>query len=443
MRVLYVAAEAAPIEKVGGLGDVAGSLPPAIKRLGVDIRVAIPWYPDIDVERWKVHEEHGVGETRLGDTDIPVYLLAREVFKETGKHKAILGTKKEEQWFSQFSEAIVEFIKTSEWKPQVFHGNDWHVADALTSLERASAETLRDWGYEEKNLATLVTIHNLSYHTKILSRAILAADMINAVSPSYAREILTEEYCEKLCQELQQRKSDLYGVLNGIDYEVWDPETDELVSDKYNVSSWKDGKAGNKDELRRRIKLNGNDSMLLAFVGRLDPHQKGVLVLANAIDEFVRLGLQVVVLGSGARQAERELRNASRKHLGMSTAIIKYDEALAHQIYAGADALLIPSRFEPCGLIQMIAMKYGTLPIAHAVGGLMDTIEDGRTGFLYKDYYSRGLVRAITRAKEVFVNEPSQWQRMVDSAMRMDFSWDRSAREYVKLYEKALAKSRK
>jgi starch synthase len=441
MKVLYVAAEAAPIEKVGGLGDVAGSLPPAIKKLGVDIRVAIPWYPDIDVKKWNVREVNGVGETRLGETDIPVFLLAREAFAKTGKHKAILKTKKEKKWFKRFCESIIEFIKRSEWKPEVFHGNDWHVAEALARLEKAGKDELREWGYEADNLATLVTVHNLSYHTKVLKKAILAADSINAVSPSYAEEILTREYCEKLCRELNQRKDDLHGVLNGIDYGVWDPSTDEKIFHKYNVKSWKDGKARNKRELQQEIKLEESDSLLLGFVGRLDIHQKGVLVLANAIEKLVGLGCQVVVLGTGARRAEKLLRAVGAKHRGSVAAVLKYDEGLAHRIYAGVDGLLIPSRFEPCGLIQMIAMKYGTLPIAHEVGGLRDTIKDGRTGFLYRDYYSRGLVRAVTRAKGVFANTPSQWKKMVRSAMKEDFSWDRSAEKYVKLYEKALEKS--
>lgn len=442
MRVLYVAAEAAPIEKVGGLGDVAGSLPPAIKKLGVDIRVAIPWYPKIDVKKWNVREVDGVGETRLGETDIPVYLLAREAFAKTGKHKAIVGTKKEEKWFLHFCEALVDFIKRSEWKPEVFHGNDWHVAEALERFEKASAEEIRGWGYEVANLATLLTIHNLSYHTKVLRKAILASDMINAVSPSYAEEILTPEFCEKLCGELNQRKDDICGVLNGIDYSVWDPATDKQLVGTYDKSSWQKGKAKSKLELSKKVGLDGDGSMLLGFVGRLDPHQKGVWILVNSIDKLVELGCQFVVLGTGNKKAEKLLREASRKQKGKVASILKYDEALAHQIYAGSDALLIPSRFEPCGLIQMIAMRYGTLPLAHEVGGLRDSIDDGRTGFLYKDYYSKGLVRAIRRAKKVFSEQPQVWSRMVEAAMGEDFSWDRSAREYVKLYEKALEKSR-
>ena len=442
MRVLYVAAEAAPIVKVGGLGDVAGSLPPALKRLGVDIRVAIPWYPEIDALRWKVSENKGIGETRLGDTDVPVYLLSRDVFANTGVHQAIVGTDEEERWFGGFCDAIIEFIKGSEWKPEVFHGNDWHVAQALEHFEKAKPEELRSWGYASSNLASLVTIHNLSYHTEVLRRAILSADLINAVSPSYAREILTEEFCEGLCAELRERKDDLSGVINGIDYDFWDPAKDAFISTQYGGENWMEGKKRNKEALVATLGFSANDRLLLGFVGRLDPHQKGVLVLAGAIERLVNMGCQVVILGSGNAKAEKTLQRVCERHPESSRALLKYDEDLAHQIYAGADALLIPSRFEPCGLIQMIAMKYGTLPIAHAVGGLKDTIQDGKNGILYENYDSSAFVQAVERAYRMFTDQGSQWGNMVQSAMKADFSWDRSAQEYVKLYERALEKSK-
>lgn len=441
MRVLFAAAEAAPIVKVGGLGDVAGSLPPALKRLGVDIRVAIPWYPDIDVAKWQIREHDGIGETRLGDSGIPVYLFAREVFEETGKHKAILGTQEEERWFGRFCDAILDFIRKSEWKPQVFHGNDWHVSQALEHFEKASPQELEGWGYQTPNLATLLTIHNLSYHTRVLRRAVLSADLINAVSPTYAKEILTKEFCEGLCAELTAREADLSGVLNGIDYSIWDPRSDALLSFPYDPNTWRDDKARNKTDLRKALGFSEGEKMLLGFVGRLDPHQKGVLILANAIDKLVGMGCQIVVLGSGSIRAERSFRRASSKFPGEAKAILKYDEALAHRIYAGADALLIPSRFEPCGLIQMIAMRYGSLPIAHAVGGLVDTIRDGESGFLYSDYSSHGLVEAVARAKSLFTEQAERWAALVEVAMAEDFSWNRSAEEYRALYERALVMS--
>lgn len=442
MRVLYVAAEAAPIVKVGGLGDVAGSLPLALKRLGVDIRVAIPWYPEVDAANWNVREVGGVGETTLGNSDIPLYLLAREVFSKTGEHKAILKTKEEERWFSGFCEALVEFLKQSEWKPEIVHGNDWHVAEALVALEKASPEELQLWGYEGRNFATLLTIHNLSYHTKVLKKAILAADMINAVSPSYAKEILTERFCEGLCQELQSRKDDLHGVLNGIDYSVWNPENDGHLPSKYGIDLWKEGKAASKTALLYEVGLEVG-GMLLGSVGRLDPHQKGVGILINAIDRLVEMGCKIVVLGTGDKKSEVRLCEAASRHPGRVVALVKYDEGLAHRIYAGADALLIPSRFEPCGLIQLIAMRYGTLAIGHAVGGLRDTIKNGETGFLYSDYATKGLIAAVEQARAVFAGCDGRWEKMVENAMGEDFSWERSAGEYVKLYERAMEKSKR
>lgn len=428
MKVLFVAAEAAPLVKVGGLGDVAGSLPVALKKLGVDVRLAIPWYKEIDVKKWGVVEKNGVGETRLGGSDVPVYLVAKEVFAKTGEHKAILSTKEEERWFARFSRELVNFLKASEWKPDVFHGNDWHMAEALEALE------------EMGDIGSLVTIHNLNYHSKILKRAILAADVINAVSPTYAKEILTKEYCASLCEELNSRKIDLYGILNGIDYSVWDPALDKLIGEQFSQSNWSKGKDSNKKKLQARLGLEKSGELLLSFVGRLDPNQKGVRILVNSIDRIVEMGVQVVVLGTGDKKVERALKEAEEKHPRLVSSKIMYDEKLAHEIYAGSDALVIPSRYEPCGLIQMICMKYGTLPIAHAVGGLIDTIRDEETGFLYQDYKSRGFVRAVRRAKRVYDEKKKEWKRMVTKAMREDFSWDQSASEYVKLYKKALRK---
>lgn len=427
MRVLYVAAEAAPIVKVGGLGDVAGSLPPALKKLGVDIRIAIPWYEEIDPRKWQVRERDGVGETKLGESEIPVYLIAREVFAGTGIHQAIVGTAQEERWFSGFCERVVEFVDRSSWKPEVFHGNDWHVSEALVRLGA------------DRSIGTLLTIHNLSYHPKVLRQGILAARVINAVSPNYAKEILTAEFCEGLCEELRSRKADLVGVLNGIDYSYWDPKADPRLDVTYDSQTWQEGKRRNKATLISELGLSSTDRILLGFVGRLDPHQKGVLVFANAIERLVAQGAQIVVLGTGERRSERIIATLCSRFPGSTAAVIRFDEALAHRIYAGADALLIPSRFEPCGLIQMIAMRYGTLPIAHAVGGLRDTIRDGETGFLYEDYSSRGLVRAVTRSHGVFRDESHRWVEMIRRAMGEDFSWERSARAYLKLYEKARA----
>ncbi len=442
MRVLFIAAEAAPLVKVGGLGDVAGSLPLALKRLEVDIRLAVPWYTEIDVGRFKVCEENGAGVTTLGKSDVPVYLLAREVFLKTGSHKAIAGTKAEEAWFSGFCEAVVRFLKDSEWKPEILHGNDWHVAKALSFLEKTAPETLAEWGYLEKNLATLLTIHNLSYHPTRLREAILATDIINAVSPTYAREILTPEFCEDLCEELNARKEDVYGVLNGIDYAVWNPETDGYLSECYSTLTWKGGKARNKRELRSRLGLEESTGMLLGFVGRIDANQKGIGVLIQAVERLVALGCQLVVLGTGDPRYERKLNSVAVRYPGKVAMCLRFDEQLAHMIYAGADALVIPSRFEPCGLIQLIAMKYGTLPIAHDVGGLVDTIRDGETGFLFKAYSSVGLVSAVERAKAMYSTEPVGWEMMVTRAMRENFSWERSAGEYIKLYEKAREKSK-
>jgi starch synthase len=442
MKVLYVAAEAVPLVKVGGLGDVAGSLPQAIKKLGVDIRLAIPWHKEIDVAKWGLKKIDGVGETRLGNSEVPVYLLARDEFAKVRKHKAIEGTKKEEKRFSKFSESILEFIKSSDWKPDVFHGNDWHVTDALVKFEKATQEDLINWGYSSKNLATLLTVHNLKYHSKVLGVAIQTADLINAVSPSYAKEILTPRFCAGLCEDLIKRRQDIHGVLNGIDYKVWNPERDDLIFNKYGRENWKEGKKASKKVLQEKLGLK-DGGLMLGFVGRLDPGQKGVRLLVNAMERVVGMGCRVVILGTGNPKIEKQVKKAGDKYKGRVSSNITYDEQLAHEIYAGVDGLLIPSKYEPCGLIQMIGMAYGTLPIAHAVGGLKDTIKDGKTGFLYREDSSRGLVAVVKRAKKIFEQDRKRWEEMVKAAMAEDFSWDQSAKEYLKLYEMAISESRK
>lgn len=444
MKILYAAAEAAPILKKGGLGDVAGSLPPALARIGCDVRLVLPWHPEIDTEAYPIEEKAGYGIGRLGDAGIPVYFVARDEFDKAygdGKHPEMA---KEEELYEKFSLGIFEFLKRSDWKPDIFHGNDWHISRALAILEITTGRELYNWGFEEKsNLATVFTIHNLGYFWTSLRQAVLTADIINTVSPSYAKEILTPEYCTQLCPELNQRRSDLYGVLNGIDYGTWNPEIDDKIAFQYRIENRVQGKLENKRRLQEEAGFTASDAMLVGFVGRLDPRQKGVELIAQAIDKFSECGCQLVILGSGDPEIENKFREAGEKHPGLVSANIKYDEAFAHRIYAGADALLIPSKYEPCGLIQMIAMKYGTLPIAHAVGGLKDTIGHGETGYLYDEYSLDAMVGGIMNAQYDFLNNRDNWNRMMENAMWADFSWDRSAEEYVKLYEKALGKSRK
>ncbi len=443
MNVLFAAAEAAPLLKKGGLGDVAGSLPLALHKLGVDVQVVLPWHPEIDIARWNVQERQGIGETRLGESEVPVFLLAKDTFATALGSGIQLDVGEEELLYQRFSESMIEFIRSREWKPEVLHGHDWHVSRAMALIELAPGSELHRWGYQDKaNLATLFTIHNLGYFWTSLRQAVLTADIINTVSPSYAKEILTPEFCAELCQELQQRQEDLFGVLNGIDYGIWNPSDDQFLALQYGKENLSEGKENNKAALLQEIGMPGNGGLLVSFVGRLDPKQKGVDVLVQALDKIVSDGSQVVVLGTGDPGLENALRNAQEQYPDKVRVKITYDERLAHLIYAGSDSLVIPSKYEPCGLIQMIAMKYGTLPIAHAVGGLKDTIVDGENGFLFDQYSSEALAQAVERAREVFGRD-DDWKRMVKKGMEKDFSWEMSAQEYVKLYQKAMGKSRK
>ncbi|MDP3724694.1 MAG: glycogen/starch synthase [bacterium] len=398
LRVLYLTSEVSPLLKVGGLGDVAGALPKALRLLGVDISIVIPWSPRVKfvLQPW----EETVGEftlvhTFLPDSEVPVILL---------KHPSLLETTPAA--YARIAMSIVELKENGQLPFDLFHGNDWFAASTIELLSR-------------KSIPTLLTIHNLSYHPKLLQAAIQRATMLTTVSPTYADEIRTET------------RHDLIGILNGIDTDVWNPLTDLLIPTQYGVENWSVGKQKNKEALVNQLNLAEPTIPLLAFIGRLDTQQKGV----NKIIEILPLLLaesNVVILGTGADELERVLQKLGQQNPEHLSVNLRFDEKLAHQIYASADMMLIPSSFEPCGLVQMISMRYGTIPVAHAVGGLKDTIRDHETGSLYQEDTSSALNTAIEEALKVYQSD--RWATMVMTAMQEDFSWKKSAKAYQQLY---------
>ena len=472
MRVLYCVSECAPIIKVGGLGDVAGSLPKALSRLGVDIRIIIPRYEDIKTLRYseikrigEIEVEFGrkekvvIWEMILPDSTVPVYLLENEKYLSKDGHKAFAGTEKEVERFAFFSKAIAELLITHN--PQLtthfdlLHLNDWHTSLVPLLLPQTH------------KLPTLLTIHNLSYQgitpidllsklgltpdfcevlrwdaqnrdIDILMEGIIHATMVNTVSPTYAKEIMTPEFGWGIEEVLKGKEGRMVGILNGIDYDFWNPATDQYINVKcqmLNVKSWK---AENKKALQKELGLMVDENIpLLAFVGRLEPQQKGLDILYKAMEKLLPKDFfQFVILGVGDKEWEMKWQMVNVKWQNKMVFIARFDEALAHKIYAGADIILMPSRFEPCGLPQMIGMRYGSLPLVRKAGGLADTVREGETGFVFESYLSNDLANKIKEALKIYASP--KWEKMVRTAMGQDFSWEVSARKYLDLYKEVI-----
>jgi len=411
-------------------------------------------------------EEVGVWENVLPGSEVPIYFL---------ENKKYLGQLKEDrvekmEQFAFFSKAIVEFA-TRQF--DLIHLNDWHTALVPLLLKlRATSH---------KPPATLLTVHNFAHKGKapldflaklgispedsraltwdisdqdleMLMQGIIHADLVNTVSPTYAKEILDPEAWGKLSKVLKGKEGRVKGILNGIDYSVWDPGTDKSVNFQFSISNFQKGKRENKIALQKKLGLRVNEKTpLLAFVSRLAGKQKGLDILYEALIKLLpEEKFQFVLLGTGSKQWEEKFRQLAKRETAFK-AVICFDESLAHRIYAGADFILVPSKFEPCGLIQMIAMRYGTLPIVRKTGGLADTVKDGVNGFVFEDYSSKALVQCIEQVlcKFEIRNSPARnryaqsvaggkFEIMINRAMCEDFSWKKRAQEYLELYQEAL-----
>ncbi len=481
MKVLYCASEASPIVKVGGLGDVAGSLPKALEKLGVEISVVVPKYEDIDekilrdydikilnemnVEFDGKDEKVIIWQTKLPDSGVLVYLLENKTYLSKDGHQAFRGNQEEINRFAFFSKSIAKLLSTKnplfKISPDLLHLNDWHTSLIPLLLTKESC------------LPTLLTIHNLSYQgigsvglvqklglfdnnckvlkwdsqnrdIDILMEGIIHVDYINTVSPTYAKEITTREYGEGMEEILRGREGRVVGILNGIDIGFWNPEKDSMISKQYTLDSVQSGKSENKKFLQKELGLPVNEHLpLLAFVGRMEKRQKGIDILYEALGALEKgdahlpaSGFQFILLATGDKEWEEKFNELAMEYQSFKF-IPRFDEKLAHQIYAGADTILIPSRFEPCGLPQMIAMRYGTLPLVRKTGGLADTVVDGKTGFVFEEYSAKTLEKTMTKTLEKF-RKTGEWQKMVREAMRQDFSWNKSAQDYLDLYKKIL-----
>jgi starch synthase len=474
VNVLFLAAEADPYVKVGGLGDVAGSLPRALRQVSpnLDVRVALPFHKAIRREGLKIesvadftimrdgrHVQVQVYQTRQGRT--PVYLIdgvpIRAADSVYSSDMVVDGEK-----YAFFSMAAVEMLEHMQWYPHILHANDWHAAPAVYILRQ------RRGSPDAASIKSVLSIHNLPFmgggsgpalsaygiHPALASglpdwsrhfplpMGLWAADSIVAVSPAYAREMLTPEFGCGLQDFLRTRADVLSGILNGIDTDLWNPETDSALAVSYNAKSLA-ARAGNKVALQTTLGLPVDPTVpLLAMISRMDP-QKGVDIAVDGLRLAADRPWQAVILGTGIGYLEDRVRGLQIDFPDTLRAEIRFDAHLSHLIYAGADMLLMPSRYEPCGLAQMIAMRYGCVPLARATGGLVDTIQphtDAKngTGFLFEEATPEAFASALHTALVVF-GDRRRWQALQRSGMAMDFSWEKSAGQYYVLYKSLLA----
>jgi len=467
-NILVAAAECTPLAKTGGLADVVGTLPASLRSLGFDARIIIPCHRIIK-EKYGDKMQHiteftmdlgwrkqyvGVKLMKLGR--VPVYLIDSEFYFGNKIYEADqFGAEQ----YAYFCRAVLETIKRIDFLPDVIHCNDWHTA-AIPMLLRTQYE-----GTELGGVRTVFTIHNIAYQGlmdlgfmgdvlevdskymtweylemngcgNLMKGACVFSDKVNTVSPSYAKEILTDEYGEGLQVVLRTCQEKLSGIVNGIDLKFFNPETDPALPAHYNSSDIS-GKALCKAELCQELELDAN-APLISMVTRMTP-QKGFDLIIPALDEIMAKGVSFVLLGTGDKQYEDFMRFAESRYPGKLRAVLAYDENLSHRIYAASDLFLMPSRFEPCGISQMLAMRYGSLPIVRETGGLRDTVipynqHDGSgTGFSFSEFSCCDMLAAVDRALEAYSNS-EVFGKLIKNAMEADFSFTASAYEYGKLY---------
>ena len=471
---MFLAAEAEPFVKVGGLGDVAGALPQALRALPpevldgdlLDVRLVLPMHSAVKAEAYGLHPlmvfplSRGAGDVQVQVFEavldgMPVYFIGGGPISESGSVYSSDSSLDAEK-YTFFSLAALALTQQLDWKPNIVHANDWHTALTCYVL------LLKRWEGEFIGVTSVLTLHNMPYmgpdvssnleaygisltqtglpewaRTLPLPLGLWAADSIIAVSPTYAREILTPEFGCGLQDYLLARRETLNGILNGIDTESFNPATDPAIAANYGIPTL-DKRAQNKTALQVRMNLPLDaDVPLLGVVSRMDP-QKGIDLIPPALKKIKDLPWQAVILGAGDPRLEEDIRALQLAFPDRVRGEFKYDAGLARQIYAGADAFLMPSRYEPCGLSQMIAMRYGCIPIVSAVGGLKDTILPNDTGFLFAKPTSGRLATAIKKVLAIYPDHV-RWETIQKTAMSQDFSWGNSARQYFKLYQRVVA----
>ena len=468
MNILFCASEAAPFAASGGLGDVAGSLPRAIRNRKVACRVVMPLYGDMKQEyREKLTyitnftvpvgwRNQYCGLFELTHNGVKYYFLDNEYyFKRTG----LYGFYDDGERFAFFSRAILEMLFHVDFVPDVIHANDWQTALVPVYLDLYYRHL-----EQYRSIKTVFTIHNIQYQGKygmeiledtlaigrqdahlveydgcvnFMKGAIECADKVTTVSPSYAGEILDPWYSHGLDDLLRQKQYKLCGILNGIDVKSYDPAEDPNLAANFDANSFAENKPKCKKELQEIFGLHDWPVPVVAMVTRLVGH-KGVDLVRHVAQDIVNSGLQLVVLGSGEAAYESFFSELAARNPGAVGVKIAFVPSLARKIYAGADMFLMPSKSEPCGLSQMVALRYGTIPIVRETGGLRDSIHDSGdgwgNGFTFRSYNAHDMLNAVLRAKAGY-EYPDGWQQLVKRAMECDFSWSASAKQYVEMYQ--------
>jgi len=464
INVLFLAAEADPFVKVGGLGDVAGSLPKALRALSnddvkLDVRLVLPYHPVIKAENanplgiFSLPRNNLEVEVEAFETSVdglPVYLINGEPIRANGSVYSA-DAKLDAEKYVFFSLAALKLANHINWTPDVIHANDWHTAISLYG------NLTKRWEEGAKHIANVMTLHNLpfmgpdvrdimeSYGVKLaqtdlpdwarvmpLPLGLWASDAIVPVSPTYANEILTEEFGAGLFDFLQIRRETISGILNGIDTTSFDPSTDNAIGANYDVNTL-EKRWTNKKLLQERLGFPHDQNIpFFGIVSRMDI-QKGIDIAFNALKTMKKIDFQAIILGTGDPKLEEAAQDLQTLFPDKIKVQARFDAGLARQIYAGTDMLLMPSRYEPCGLAQMIAMRYGCVPIVRAVGGLNDTVTQNYTGFVFEKPMHMSLVGAIKKALKVFADKEA-WKQIQLNGMAQDFSWHASAKEYLKLY---------
>jgi starch synthase len=490
MSILFVSSEVVPFAKTGGLADVSAALPQIIRELGHDIRIIMPKFAAVSDRKFKIHDIKRLTDMpiRLGEktflgsvkssfltnikTKVQVYFLNNEQLY--CRSDLYVDPKTKEAWpdnddrFIFFCRGVINTLILLGWKPDIIHLNDWQsgLVAALIKTEYANEPLF-------KNTKVVFTVHNAAYQgvfpkasfaktglpekankqegvefhgdINMLKAGLMYADAITTVSPTYAKEVRsTKEYGYGLEGVFKKKARKTFGILNGMDVTVWNPEIDKLIPKMYSVEKLED-KLENKKALCEHFKLPYDPRIpMIGIVSRL-ADQKGFDLIQEKLEDLMKLDLQMVVLGSGEKKYEDLFTKAAKKYKKKIGAHIGFDEELAHLIEAGSDMFLMPSKYEPCGLNQMYSLRYGTLPIVRSTGGLTDTVEDldakpkAGTGFVFEKYNAKQMLDAIKRALAAFSDEKI-WQAAMKRAMSKDNSWDASAQKYIELYKNLLKK---
>ncbi len=480
MKILFAASEAAPFAKTGGLADVAGSLPPAIASLGHDVRIVMPYYRQVARQRFSLkhiatfpvplgtwQERCDVLEGKT-DSNVTVYFIKKDIYYDRPE---LYGTARADypdnaERFIFFSLAVLELCRVLNYRPDVIHCNDWQ-----TGLIPLYLKT-RERGTEAVHRTrTVFTVHNLGYQglfwhwdmrltgldwdvftpegiefwgkLNFLKAGLVFSDVITTVSKTYSREIQTPEYGYGLEGVLMKRSKDLHGIVNGIDYRTWDPAHDHAIPKTYSAARLA-GKTACKKALQTLVHVSLSDDPIIGMVTRL-VDQKGLDILTEALPEIISLGARLLILGTGDEKYQNILSDAAEHYRDRVRVLLRYDDSLAKNMYAGCDLFLMPSQYEPCGLGQLMALRYGAVPVVRKTGGLADTVSNYNpktgqgTGFVFEEYSAPALVGCLRRALEVY-SDRIAWKRLAQQGMKQDFSWERSAKEYVTVYRKAMRK---